>query len=184
MQVFWEQGYEATSLTELAGAMGITKPSLYAAFGNKEQLFHAALERYTAGPASYVADALAQPTARGVVEVMLRGVARATTLPASPHGCLTVQGALATSKESRPAHDALVCWRTNICRRLEERFRRAADEGDLPHDADPVKLARYVATVASGIAVQAATGFGHEELDEVADTALKALEAAAESMRE
>lgn len=172
LRVFWERGYDGVSLTDLTAAMGITKPSLYAAFGNKEQLFRKVLQRYTEGPASYGTRALEEPTARGVAEAILRGAARTTTLPDSPPGCLGVQGALASSDRGRPAHDVLVAWRNDSVLRLEERFQRAVDEGDLPHGTDPRRLARYIMTVTFGIAVQAAGGLGHDELQDIADTTL------------
>jgi len=173
MQVFWERGYEGVSLTDLTKAMGITKPSLYAAFGDKKELFRRALERYTEGPADYGTRALEEPTARGVAEAVLRGAVRTTTRPGCPAGCLGVQVALASSEAGRPAHEMLVEWRNDGALRLEERFRRAVDEGDLPHDADPRRLARYLMTVTFGIAVQAASGLGRDELQDIADTALE-----------
>ncbi|TDC68630.1 TetR/AcrR family transcriptional regulator [Streptomyces hainanensis] len=173
MRVFWERGYEGASLSDLTDAMGITKTSMYAAFGNKEQLFRKALARYTEGPASYASRALEEPTARGVAEALLQGAVRTTTLPERPSGCLGVQGALAASEGGRAAHDVLVGWRNDAGHRLQERFRRAVDEGDLPRDTDPVRLARYLATVGFGIAVQAASGLGREELQDIADTALR-----------
>jgi AcrR family transcriptional regulator len=174
MRVFWARGYDGTSLTDLTGAMGITKSSMYAAFGNKEQLFRKAVERYAEGPAAYSTRVLREPTARAVAEAFLRGAVRTTTSPGSPAGCLSVQGALALSEQSRPAHDALVDWRNDTGVRLEERFRRAVEEGDLSRDADPGRLARFIMTTGFGIAVQAANGLGTEELDEIVDTALRA----------
>lgn len=173
MQVFWERGYEGVSLTDLTRAMGITKPSLYAAFGDKKELFRKALARYTEGPADYGTRALEEPTARGVAEAILRGAVRTTTRPGGPAGCLGVQGALASSEAGQPAHDMLVEWRNASALRVEERFRRAVDEDDLPRDADPRRLARYVMTVAFGIAVQAASGLGRDELQDVAEMALE-----------
>ena len=174
MQVFWARGYDGTSLTDLTGAMGITKSSMYAAFGNEEQLFRKAVQRYAEGPASYVTRALREPTARAVAETFLRGAVRTTTSPGRPAGCLSVQGALALSEQSRPAHDVLVSWRVDAGEQLEARFRRAVEEGDLPRHADPGRLARYVMTTGFGIAVQAANGLGPEPLDEIVDTALLA----------
>jgi len=174
MQVFWERGYEGASLTELTGAMGITKTSMYAAFGNKEQLFRKALQRYGNGPAAYASTALEQPTARAVVEGYLRGSARTSTLPTDFSGCLTVQGALADSPGSSAAHELLVDWRTSAEGRLAARLQRAIDEGDLPAHADPEHLARYVMTLGYGIAVQAANGVGRDELERIADTAMLA----------
>src|SRR5439155_18551737 len=75
LQVFWRKGYEGASLSDLTQAMGINRPSLYAAFGDKETLFRKALDRYAEGPAAYVGEALKRPTARTVTEKLLRGAA-------------------------------------------------------------------------------------------------------------
>ncbi|GAA3657191.1 TetR/AcrR family transcriptional regulator [Streptomyces fenghuangensis] len=173
MLVFWEHGYEGASLARLTGAMGISTTSMYAAFGNKEELFRKALERYTEGPGGYLSRALEEPTALGVATAILAGTVRTTTRPTRPHGCLGVQGALATSDPGRGVRDLLADWRNNGCSRLRERFQRAVDEGELPPGADPGLLARYVTTLAFGIAVQAASGVAREELQETADAALR-----------
>src|SRR5258708_2590322 len=95
MRLFWQQGYEGTSLSDLTTAMGINRPSLYAAFGDKEALFRKALERYALGPASYAQAALDAPTARETVERLLVGAIELMTAPENPSGCLMVRGALA-----------------------------------------------------------------------------------------
>lgn len=173
MKVFWEQGYEGASLTDLTSAMGITRKSMYAAFGNKEDLFRKALDRYTDGPASYAARAMELPSAREVATAFLTGSVRATTSPGCPAGCLGVQGSLAAGDAGRVAQGTLTAWRDDGRARLRDRFRRAVDEGDLPPDADPELLARYLMTVANGIAVQAAGGATRPELQRVADAALR-----------
>ncbi|OKI04783.1 TetR family transcriptional regulator [Streptomyces sp. CB02923] len=173
MRVFWEQGYEGASLTDLTNAMGITRTSMYAAFGNKEDLFRKALERYAEGPASYGARALEEPTARQVATAFLNGSVQTTTRPGCPAGCLGVQASLAAGDPGRNARDALVAWRNEGIDRLRDRFRRAVDEGDLPPGTDPGPLARYVMTVANGIAVQAASGATRDELQQMADMALR-----------
>jgi AcrR family transcriptional regulator len=172
--VFWERGYEGASLANLTDAMGISATSMYATFGNKEELFRKALERYTEGPSAYLARALEEPTALGVVTAILAGTVRTTTRPANPHGCLGVQGALATSDSGREVRDLLVAWRNNGYTSVRERFERAVDEGDLPPEASPALLARYVTALTSGIAVHAASGVGRDELQEMADAALRA----------
>lgn len=172
MLVFWKQGYEGASLTDLTSAMGITKTSMYAAFGNKEQLFRKALERYTDGPGAYGLRTLQEPTARAVATAFLNGTVRTTTQPECPAGCLGVQGALAAGDAGTPAHEALVEWRNDACRHLEERFLRAVADGDLPEGTSARRLALYVTTVAFGLAVQAASGVGRADLQEVADAAL------------
>jgi AcrR family transcriptional regulator len=173
MKVFWEQGYEGASLTDLTSAMGITRKSMYAAFGNKEELFRKALDRYTEGPASYAARAMELPSAREVATAFLAGSVRTTTNPGCPAGCLGVQGSLAAGDAGRVAQDALIAWRDDGRTRLRDRFQRAVDEGDLPPDADPELLARYLMTVSNGIAVQAAGGATRPELQQVADAALR-----------
>ncbi|WP_433501299.1 TetR/AcrR family transcriptional regulator [Sphaerimonospora sp. CA-214678] len=173
MLIFWEHGYEGASLARLTEAMGISATSMYAAFGNKEELFRKALERYTQGPGAYLNRALEEPTALGVATAILTGAIRTTSRPARPHGCLGVQGALATGDPGRGVRDLLTAWRNDGCSRLRERFQRAVDDGDLPPETDPGLLARYITTLAFGIAVQTASGVGHDELQEMADAALR-----------
>ncbi|GAA2084403.1 TetR/AcrR family transcriptional regulator [Streptomyces albiaxialis] len=173
MLVFWEHGYEGASLSRLTGAMAISTTSMYAAFGSKEDLFRKALERYTEGPGGYVERALEEPTAREVAAALLAGSIRSATRPSCPRGCLGVQGALATSEPGREVRDLLAEWRNEGCRRVRDRFRRAVEEGDLPADADPDLLARYVTTMIFGIAVQAASGVAAPGLQAMADAALR-----------
>jgi AcrR family transcriptional regulator len=173
MRVFWEQGYEGASLTDLTAAMGITRTSMYAAFGNKEDLFRKALERYSAGAAAYSARALEEPTAKAVATAFLHGAVDTTTGPDRPAGCLGVQGALATAPADRAVRDFLADWRNDGCSRLKGRLQRARDEGDLPPTSDPGLLARFLMAVSAGIAVQAASGAGRDELHRVADAALQ-----------
>ncbi|WP_399886272.1 TetR/AcrR family transcriptional regulator [Streptomyces sp. BBFR51] len=173
MRVFWKQGYEGASLTDLTSAMGITRTSMYAAFGNKEDLFRKALERYEEGPAAYVARALLEPTAREVATAFLNGAVQVSTRPDCPPGCLGVQGSLAAGDTGLPVRDMLATWRNGGVSRLHDRFRRAIDDGDLTAGTDPVDLARYLMTIGNGIAVQAAGGATREDLQRVADLALR-----------
>src|SRR5437588_3573741 len=94
LKVFWRKGYEGTSLPDLTKAMGINRPSLYAAFGNKESLFRKALDRYAEGPAAYMREALNKPTARAVAERLLGGTIDLLTDRRNPRGCHMVHGAL------------------------------------------------------------------------------------------
>ena len=173
MRVFWEQGYEGATLTDLTNAMGITRTSMYAAFGNKEELFTKALQRYTEGPASYVERALGESTARRVAEAFLAGSVRTSTQPGNPTGCLTVQGSLAAGDAGRPARNALTAVREHAWSRLRDRFQQAVDDGDLPPGTDPGLLARLLLTVSNGIAVQAASGVSSVDLEQVAAGALR-----------
>jgi len=114
LRVFWRSGYEGASMADLTEAMGITKPSLYAAFGNKEELFRKALDRYVDGPGGYVQVALAKPTAREVVEHLLYHAADAVTDPENPPGCLAVQGALCCGEAAETIKQELMS-RRYIC---------------------------------------------------------------------
>lgn len=174
LEVFWRKGYEGTSLQDLTEAMGINRPSLYAAFGNKEDLFHKALERYVKGPGSFVSEALNEPTARAVVERLLNGAALMQTSSCHPQGCLVVQGALACGTAADPIRHELISLRQTVEAAIRRRFDRAISEGDLPPDADSADLARYVATITQGMAVQAAGGASCEELQRVVLMALRA----------
>ncbi|CAL9324097.1 TetR/AcrR family transcriptional regulator [Streptomyces sp. SudanB66_2053] len=173
MRVFWERGYEGASLADLTKAMGINRTSMYAAFGNKEELFRKAWARYAAGPASYGAEALAEPTAQRVATVFLQGAVRSATLPGYPAGCLSLRASLIGGNEGRVIRELLSTSRQETYNQLTKRFERAVNEGDLPPETLPARLARYVVTVANGVAVQAAGGTERAELELVIDAALR-----------
>jgi AcrR family transcriptional regulator len=174
LRVFWRKGYEGATLPDLTKAMGINRPSLYAAFGSKEGLFRKALERYDEGPAAYVREALDEPTARAVAQRLLSGAIDVVTDRRNPRGCLMVQGALACGESAESIRKELVSRRLAGEAALRQRFERASSDGDLSADADPADLARYIAAVIHGIAVQAAGGASRAELRRVAAMALRA----------
>ena len=174
LQVFWEKGYEGSSLSDLTEAMGVNRPSLYAAFGNKEALFRKALDRYVEGTMIFVLDALNESSACGVAQRLLRGAADMVTNPRNPRGCLTVRGALSSGEEADPIRLELALRRSEGEALIRKRFERAEREGELPKGANPADLARYLATVYQGMSVQAAGGATREQLRRVAETALRA----------
>lgn len=174
LRVFWEKGYEGATLDDLTGAMGINRPSLYGAFGNKEQLFSKVLERYASGPAAYVAEALQAPTARACAEAILRGAADLCTGPEHPGGCLAVHAALATGDTADCVRKALVEFRAAGDCAIRERFERARCEGELPELTDTTGLARFIGAVVKGMAVEAASGATREELEDVIALTMKA----------
>jgi AcrR family transcriptional regulator len=174
MTVFWSKGYEGTSLSDLTEAMGINRPSLYAAFGNKQELFRKALERYGDGPSSYERRAMAQPTAREVAEGLLRGAADVQTDPATPAGCLAVLGTTYCAEDSSPVGKIVIEFRLAGQAAIRERFERACADGDLPADADPQALTHYLSTVVCGMAVQAASGASRKDLERVIELAMRA----------
>ena len=174
LHVFWEKGYEGTSLSDLTAAMGISRPSLYAAYGNKEALFRKALDRYINGSVAFLRDALEEPTARAAAENLLLAAADGVTSPDNPRGCMTVRCALSSGEAADSVRLELTKRRADGETVLRERLERAKAEGDLPADSNPADLARYLTTVFHGMSVQAAGGASRDQLREVARTALKA----------
>lgn len=177
LRVFWQKGFDGTSLTDLTAAMGINRPSLYATYGDKETLFRLAIERYVKVVACHVQRALEQPTARAVVEQLWHGSIELVRNPENPRGCFLVQGALVCSDAAQSVQQALAQQRLQGEVALRRRFERAVAEGDLPDDVNVTDLARFVSTVSHGLAVQAAGGATVAELEAVAALAMQAIPA-------
>ncbi|MGW5108803.1 TetR/AcrR family transcriptional regulator [Nocardia sp. NPDC004123] len=172
LEVFWRNGYEGTSLADLTAAMGINKPSLYATFGNKEELFGKVLARYLDGPGAYAADALDAPTGREVVERLIHGAVDLTAGKNTPHGCLCVK----TVQASGPDAHAVRQEAATVRKAGEAALRRRLEQAtDLPSSHEPAALAALVHTISDGLAVQAAAGRSHDELRQIGDSALRAL---------
>jgi AcrR family transcriptional regulator len=172
MHMFWRKGYTATTLADLTAAMGINRPSFYAAFSSKESLFRTALARYFAGPSHYLEEALCEPTALATVEHLLHGVVNMLTNPRTPPTCMWVHSALSCGDDSLQAgfdHQRAVGHAD-----LRRRFLRAVVEGDLPNGVDADGLARFIQTVNFGLTVQASTGATRKQLLLVVENVLRA----------
>ena len=173
LELFWRHGYEGTSLADLTNAMGIVRPSLYATFGHKEDLFRKVVDLYWSRHMGFARAAREKPTAREVVEALLFGFADAVTGCGTPAGCLGVNGALACSPASEDIQKELAARRTRDEAVLRKRLERARSEGDLPQDVSPADLARFITTVLRGMAVQAKSGASRQELRRVVAMALR-----------
>ncbi len=174
IEVFWRRGFEGTSLSDLTAAMKLSRPSVYAAFGNKEALFRKALARYAETRTAAMHAALRAPLVKDAVQRFLREFVASATDPATPPGCLTVQGGVTPDASGPAIHAALAMVRHDGHAALTSRLQQAIDEQDLPADSDPADLALYVTTLTQGIAVQAASGATRPQLDRVIDRALAA----------
>lgn len=172
LRIFWQKGYEGTSLTDLTEAMGITRPSLYAAFGNKEALFRKALDLYEREKLAYIRNALEQPTARKLAETMLRGAVDNVASCDGPHGCLGVITSVACGPESQSVREEVVKRGEAGKLALIERFARAKADGDLPAHIDPEGLMRVLVAMLQGISVQANQGATREDLDRLVESGL------------
>jgi AcrR family transcriptional regulator len=173
LKIFWEKGYEGASLAEFTVTLGINKPSLYAAFGNKEELFQKALSKYTLGPASFVKEIISEPTAFKVAQSFLFKAADFLTSTSHPKGCMVVQAAISIGDNSSRVKNLLIKYRLNYEQLLSVRFEKAVIDGDLTEGAKPKLLAKYLATLHQGMSIQATSGATKEELLEIAKLALE-----------
>lgn len=175
MCVFWEKGYEGTSLDDLTEAMQINRSSLYSTFVDKESLFRRVIERYQAGPLSFVHQALHQPTARAAVENLMRSTVRFLNDGSHPRGCLSLQGGMACGSGNEEVNQAMLDWRNQGLLYIQKRLQRAKAEGDLANDVDPKDLARLVVILLNGLSVQAVNGATVPEMNRAVELALKSL---------
>ena len=174
LSLFWERGYEGASLADLTKAMGINKPSLYSAFGDKADLFRRAVNRYMAKQALLWEQAFQEPTARRSVERILTMVADSLTSGRNPRGCLLVQSALTCSEESESIKCELALKRAESDSLLQNRFARAQADGEIASNVDIVALSRFYSTVLRGMSVEASAGATRNDLEKVIDLAMKA----------
>ena len=171
MKVFWEKSYEGATLSDLTKAMGINRSSMYAAFGDKEELFALTVGRYRDGPMAYIRQALERPTVRGVIEGLLYGTVEFLKTPGNPHGCLSIQGALACGTDADPVKQAMIEWRKKGEAVIKRRLARAHKDGDLR--GNPADVMRYISTVMTGLSVQAVNGASEPEMKRIADMTIE-----------
>ena len=171
MEVFWSKGFEGASLADLTDAMGINPPSLYAAFGDKEQLFLAAVERYQArrGESCPYCE---EPTARAAVEKLLLYMAEELTCPDHPRGCMMVMAAATSSSSSSKLQQALAAKRMASRAMLKARIERGIKEGDVPKGTDAGALADFYSTIITGMSLQARDGATRKSLLGTVKTAM------------
>ncbi len=172
LRLFWTRGYEGTSLSDLTEAMGITRPSLYAAFGNKEALFRQALDLYEREKLAYISQALSRPTARAVVKWLLEGTLATISGECEPHGDVWVITLTACGPEAG-------CVREEVRRRvrvvqqtLVARMQDAIDEGDFDRPVEANAITIYLISLLQGLALQAGSGSTRRELEAVAEATL------------
>lgn len=174
MLLFWRYGYEGTSLTDLTAAMGVTAPSIYAAFGDKRRLFLEAVDRYLSGPVtagSIIADAAtAHEAAAGLLQASVIGFTGSGT----PAGCLLASATISCSAAALDIQQALAARRGGIEAELRARILKAMATGELPAKTDADALAGHVMAVIQGLSTLARDGASREKLTRVADMAMAA----------
>ena len=176
LDVFWERGYEGTSMNDLVAAMGIASASIYAAFGSKEELFRRTMGLYAATRGEPPRRALReQPTARGAIEAMLGATADEITRPDDPHYCMLILAAPTGAVENHEIREFLAAGRRGMQAEIAGRLARGAADGDL--HASPATLdalARYYTTVVQGLSIQARDGASRADLETVISCAMAA----------
>ena len=175
MTLFWRQGYEPTSMSDLGRAMGLNAPSIYAAFGNKERLFLRVLDRYakTRGPVIELILKSAS-TAEEAVRTLLMRAAKRFTSPENPRGCLVILAAPRVSPQARVIQTKLRHRRRRREQLVRARIQQGIDAGELPAGTRAAPLARFYSAVFQGMALQAADGASRAELEAVAKGAMDA----------
>lgn len=171
LRVFWAKGYEGASLSDLTDEMGITRPSLYAAFGNKEALFRQALDLYERDKLTYIGDAIEAPTARDVAERLLMGSVDAATT-GDCKGCMGVIASVACQSVEPSIRDDVNARAESSRRAIIARMQQAIDAGEFRVATEAEAITRYLLAIMQGISVQAQSGASREELLQVADSAL------------
>jgi AcrR family transcriptional regulator len=173
LEVFWRNGYEGSSIAELTHAMGISAPSLYAAFGNKEGLFRKALDRYVERRTAFWQEAEKAPTARGMIEHLLKGTVDFLTDASNPAGCMLVRGAMSCSVAADAIARELTARRAEGEIKLRERLKQGRATDEVPPEIDPRNYARYIMAVLEGMSVRAAGGADRKELQNIAEIAMR-----------
>ena len=174
-RLFWERGYEGTSIADLTHAMGITPPSLYATFGSKEELFRLALDHSIAQQSQRRSEMLqAKIPAYEALATYLYDIAEGDTQPDKPRGCIVSTAVLQHSEENASVARTAAAWREAAMQILKTRFDRAVSEGELPEQTDTDTLARFYGAIIQGMSAQACDGACTARLKDLVDVALTA----------
>jgi AcrR family transcriptional regulator len=173
VDIFWRHGFEASSMSTIVKLTGIEKPSLYSAFGSKEQLFQLAFERYWSKLLAVASTHLHNASARNGIAALLHALIDYQTQPGLPHGCLTVHGSLVGTTESTEIRSTLIKRRNHIKVAIKVRLEQAKADNELPAGTNTDSLADFFATVIQGLAVQATSEANPKALHTVADLAMQ-----------
>jgi AcrR family transcriptional regulator len=175
MLLFWERGFEGTSIADLTQAMGLNPSSIYAAFGDKHALFSLAVKRYLYSRSQYATEALAEPTLEKVIRALFNNTVAFLTTPGHPPTCMTLGGAMGCSIDAAPARDLMTEVRKQNETAIRERFLQARKSGELSKDINVDDYTRYLSSILAGLSVQAANGSTKAELRRTAQMALRHL---------
>ena len=172
MHLFWRHGYEATSVADLTRAMGITPPSLYAAFGDKRRLFLEAVDRYLGGLKAVERGIAGAASAHDAARNLLISAVLGDTGDDTPPGCLLASSLVTSSMEADAVRETLAEIRRGIEAALRVRIERDVCEGLLSSGSDAETLAGHVFAVVQGMSTQAKDGAGRSKLMAIVDAVM------------
>jgi len=175
MLLFWERGFEGTSMADLTQAMSLSPSSIYAAFGDKQALFSLAVKRYMDSRAQYATKALEKPTLEKVIRALFDSTVAFLTTPGHPPSCMTLAGAVGCSVEATPARDMMTEIRKQNEAAMRKRFLRARKNGELSKEINVDDYTRYLSSILAGLSIQAANGSTKAELKRTSQMALRHL---------
>jgi len=175
MLLFWERGYEGTSMADLTQAMGLNPSSIYAAFGDKHALFQLTVKRYMEIRAQYAVKALEEPTLERFIRALFDNTVAFLTTPGHPPICMTLAGAIGCSVDAKPARDLMTEIRKQNQGALRKRLLKARKSGELPKGINLDDYTRYLSSIIAGLSIQAANGSTKQELKRTAKMALRHL---------
>jgi AcrR family transcriptional regulator len=175
MLLFWERGYEGTSMADLTHAMGLNPSSIYAAFGDKNALFSLAVKRYMDSRAQYATKALEEPTLEKVIRALFDNTVAFLTMPGHPPTCMTLAGAMGCSADATPARNLMTEVRKQNELAMRGRLLQARKTGELSKDINVDDYTRYLSSILAGLSIQAANGSTKAELKRTAQMALRHL---------
>ena len=175
MLLFWERGFEGTSMADLIQAMGLNPSSIYAAFGDKHALFSLAVERYMDSRAQYAVKALEEPTLERVVRALFENTVAFLTATGHPPTCMTLAGAMGASVDAAPARDLMTEIRKQNEVAMRDRLIKARKSGELAKDVNVDDYTRYLSSILAGLSIQSANGSTKAELKRTAQMALQHL---------
>lgn len=174
MHLFWRRGYEGTSVSDLTEAMGITPPSLYAAFGDKKRLFLETVDRYQSGPGSFAQAAFNEPTAERAMRRLMLDTIDSFFEPGNPKGCMVVLAATNCTSDSSDILDELAGRRRMAERMVRDRIAAGRAANEIPEDADVDTLAGTIVTTIYGLSIKARDGASRAALRKVAEQVMSA----------
>jgi AcrR family transcriptional regulator len=172
MLLFWKQGFDGTSYTDLTKATGMSKPTIYATFGDKVELFRKAMIFYAEQATTLYQEALEQPTAREAVEACLRLARGLNDTTDEPKVCFLVQGALTGSADTQELRAELGALQRQATQLLQKRLEQGKRKGELPSKANTKVMAEYYTSVVTGLSVQASNGAATRDLHQVIEMAM------------